>query len=232
MKRILVLEDEDAIREFVVINLKRAGYATSEARSGEEALALFSNENGAFDIAVLDIMMPGIDGLTVCREIRKQNAAIGIILLTAKTQEADKINGLMLGADDYVTKPFSPSELVARIDALYRRVERQTGGSHQNRGELCSGEFVLDIRNRELRKNGKRIELTQLEFSIMEYFLNNIGKPLDRLDILKRVWGESYIGEEKIVDVNVRRLRMKIENDPSAPRHIQTVWGHGYKWQE
>lgn len=231
MKKILVMEDEDAIREFVVINLKRAGYDTIEARNGEEALAIFRDGSLHFDMALLDIMVPGIDGLTVCREIRKINSGIGIILLTAKTQEADKVNGLMLGADDYVTKPFSPSELVARVDALYRRVERQNGAS-SDRSDLKSGPFVLDLRNRELRKNGMRIELTQLEFSIMEYFFRNIGVSLGRNDILCRVWGESYIGEEKIVDVNMRRLRMKIEDDPSVPKYIQTIWGQGYKWQE
>lgn len=231
MKQILILEDEDAIREFIVINLQRAGYTTVEAHTGDEALALYQRDPDAFDLAVLDIMVPGPDGLAVCQEIRKSSATIGIIMLTARTQETDKVNGLKLGADDYITKPFSPSELVARVEALYRRVESQMAGA-QRRGKLRSGEFTLDLRNRELFRGERKIELTQLEFLMMEYFFRNAGAQLTRSNILQRVWGESYLGEEKIVDVNVRRLRMKIEDDPSQPKHILTVWGHGYKWQE
>ncbi len=232
MKKILVAEDEAAIREFVVINLERAGYEVTEADCGEAALQRFDEENGNFDIAILDIMMPGIDGLSVCRELRKRSGSIGIIMLTAKTQEMDKVSGLMLGADDYVTKPFSPSELVARVDALYRRVALAEVRAQNNfQEEIRSGEFVLNLRNRTLLKRGKAIELTQVEFQIMEYFFSNPGAALDRTNILNHVWGEAYFGEEKIVDVNIRRLRMKIEDQPSSPQHIVTVWGLGYKWE-
>ena len=228
MKRILVMEDEDAIREFVVINLQRAGYDVVEANSGEAAL----ENHGEFDVAILDIMMPGIDGLTVCKELRKKSGNLGIIMLTAKTQEMDKVTGLMLGADDYVTKPFSPSELVARVDSLYRRVAIAEMREENNfQEELVSGDFVLNLRNRALKKKGRMIELTQVEFQIMEYFFSNPGVALDRTNILTHVWGEAYYGEEKIVDVNIRRLRMKIEDEPSNPRHIVTVWGLGYKWE-
>lgn len=232
MKRILVAEDEDAIREFVVINLQRAGYEVVEANCGEAALEKYEQENGNFDVAILDIMMPGIDGFAVCRELRQKSGNIGIIMLTARTQEMDKVSGLMLGADDYVTKPFSPSELVARVDALYRRVALAEVRAENNfQEEICSGEFALNLRNRTLRKKGKMIDLTQVEFQIMEYFFSNLGAALDRTDILNHVWGEAYFGEEKIVDVNIRRLRMKIEDEPSNPKHIVTVWGLGYKWE-
>ena len=233
MKKILVAEDEQAIREFVVINLKRAGYDTLEAGSGDEALQIYERENGNIDVALLDIMMPGeLDGLAVCRRLREKSGSIGIILLTARTQEMDKVSGLMMGADDYVTKPFSPSELVARVDAVYRRVAlEQTRSENNFKEEIRSGEFVLNLRNRSLTKSGKPIELTQVEFQLMEYFFCNPTAALDRSDILKHVWGDAYYGEEKIVDVNIRRLRMKVEDEPSNPKHIITVWGLGYKWE-
>jgi len=231
LKRVLVCEDEASIREFVVINLKRAGYEVVEAGSGEDALRLYDEQQGDFEVALLDIMLPGMDGFAVCRELRERNESIGIIILTARTQEMEKVGGLMMGADDYVTKPFSPSELVARVDALHRRVIAAREREAVNYLEkIVSGEFVLNLRNRTLKKQGQLVELTQVEFQIMEYFFSNQGKALSRTDILNRVWGEEYFGEEKIVDVNIRRLRMKIENDPSEPRHILTVWGMGYKW--
>ena len=233
MKKILVAEDEQAIREFVVINLRRAGYDTLEAGTGEEALEIYERENGSIDVALLDIMMPGqLDGLAVCRQLREKSGSIGIILLTARTQEMDKVSGLMMGADDYVTKPFSPSELVARVDAVYRRVALEQMRNENNfREEIRSGEFVLNLRNRSLMKAGKPIELTQVEFQLMEYFFCNPTTALDRGAILKHVWGDAYYGEEKIVDVNIRRLRMKVEDEPSNPKHIITVWGLGYKWE-
>ena len=231
MKKILVCEDEDAIRDFVVINLTRAGYEVTEATNGEEALQKYDENNGDFDVAILDIMMPGIDGLQVCKELRNMNGGIGIIMLSARTQEMDKVTGLMLGADDYITKPFSPSELTARVDSLYRLVARSEANNENNfKEELKSGIFTLNLRNRSLTKNDTIIELTQVEFQIMEYFFSNPGTALDRTDILNHVWGEQYVGEEKIVDVNIRRLRMKVEDEPSNPKYIVTVWGLGYKW--
>ena len=231
MKKILVCEDEDAIRDFVVINLTRAGYEVTEATNGEEALQKYDEFNGDFDVAILDIMMPGIDGLQVCKELRNMNSGIGIIMLSARTQEMDKVTGMMLGADDYITKPFSPSELTARVDSLYRRVVMSEANSENNfKEELKSGIFTLNLRNRSLTKNGTIIELTQVEFQIMEYFFSKPGTALDRTDILNHVWGEQYVGEEKIVDVNIRRLRMKVEDEPSNPKYIVTVWGLGYKW--
>ncbi len=230
MKRILIVEDEEPIREFESINLQRAGYETVEADCGETALEIFNSDAIGFDIILLDIMMPGISGIDVCKEIRKKNDAVGIIMLTAKSQEMDKISGLMTGADDYITKPFSPAELLARVDSLYRRVSRQSEKATVDTNRIVCGEFVLDLRRRSLTKNGKNIELTQVEFQMIEYFFNHHDEALMRDEILKEVWGENYFGEEKIVDVNVRRLRMKVEDDPSLPKHLATVWGMGYKW--
>lgn len=232
MKRILIVEDEAAIREFEAINLKRVGYETVEAGSAEEALAIFDNDPKGFDIALLDISMPGMDGFQLCRELRKRSVTLGIIMLTARTQEMDKISGLMLGADDYITKPFSPTELLARVDSLYRRVDMLNHRTAPVKvtDEITLGIYSLNMRRRTLTKNGIPIELTQIEFEIMEYFFTNPDVALDRTDILNRVWGNAYFGEEKIVDVNIRRLRMKIEDDASKPRHLLTVWGMGYKW--
>ena len=228
MKKVLVLEDESSIRSFVVINLKRSGYEPIEAETGEQALEELK-KNPDIRVALLDVMLPDIDGFEVCRRIRASGSKIGIIMLTAKSQEMDKVTGLMTGADDYVTKPFSPAELTARIDAIYRR----TGGDVEEdsaSGELTSGPFRLNTRNRTLEKNGSRIRLTQIEYSIMKLFIDNPGKALSREEILTDVWGRDYFGELKIVDVNIRRLRIKIEDDPTIPSFITTVWGFGYKW--
>ena len=226
MRKVLVLEDEENIRSFVVINLKRAGYETIEAGTGEEALALIKEDPG-IKVALLDIMLPGIDGFEVCRRIRAMDSKIGIIMLTARTQEMDKVTGLMTGADDYVTKPFSPAELTARVDALYRR----TGGEPAaDSAEISQPPFLLNTRNRTLEKNGQRVKLTQVEYSIMKLFMDNPGKALSRDEILNAVWGKNYVGELKIVDVNIRRLRIKIEDNAQAPTYITTVWGYGYKW--
>lgn len=231
MKRILIAEDEAAIREFEAINLKRAGYTVVEAGSGEEALDIYDTDVLGFDIALLDISMPGMDGFTLCKELRKRSETIGVIMLTARTQEMDKISGLMMGADDYITKPFSPTELLARVDSLYRRVEMQSSKKMNiSSDEITLGEFTLNIRRRTLTKSGKNIELTQVEFQMVDYFFNNPDTVLSRNDILTKVWGANYFAEEKIVDVNIRRLRMKIEDDPSEPKHLLTVWGLGYKW--
>ncbi|MBR6509287.1 MAG: response regulator transcription factor [Clostridia bacterium] len=231
MKNILIVEDEVAIREFEAINLKRVGYTVTEAGSGEEALDIYDNLGESFDIALLDISMPGMDGFTLCKELRKRSETLGIIMLTARTQEMDKISGLMLGADDYITKPFSPTELLARVDSLYRRVEMQNQRVIVTPSDdITLGEFTLNLRKRTLQKNSVNIELTQVEFQMIEYFFNNPDVALDRTDILNKVWGSNYYGEEKIVDVNMRRLRKKIEDDPSNPKHLVTVWGMGYKW--
>ena len=226
MKKVLVLEDEENIRSFVVINLKRAGYDAVEASTGEEALEKLK-QTPDIKVALLDIMLPDIDGFEVCRRIRATDNKIGIIMLTARTQEMDKVTGLMTGADDYMTKPFSTAELTARIDALFRRV----GGSDTHSdSEISQPPFLLNVRNRTLEKNGVRIKLTQVEYSIIKLFMDNPGKALSREEILDAVWGKEYLGELKIVDVNIRRLHIKIEDDSQSPTYITTVWGYGYKW--
>ena len=211
MKRVLIAEDESAIREIIAITLKRAGYEVTEACDGEEALSLYSEKGGDIDVVLLDIMMPKVDGLEVCKRLRAVSGNVGIIMLTAKTQEMDKVSG---------------------VDSVYRRVA-MTGGAEKasSKSDIISiSPFELNIRNRALFKNGEQIELTQVEFQIIEFFFVNAGKALSRNDILKHVWGESYFGDEKVVDVNIRRLRMKIEDEPSLPKHLVTVWGMGYKW--
>ena len=227
MRKVLVLEDEENIRSFVVINLKRAGYQTVEAGTGEEALEVLK-ANPDVKVALLDVMLPGIDGFEVCRRIRAMDNKIGIIMLTARAQEMDKVTGLMTGADDYVTKPFSPAELTARVDALFRRTGGDEGAASAD--EVSDPPFLLNTRNRTLEKNGQRVKLTQVEYSIMKLFMDNPGKALSREEILDSVWGRDYFGELKIVDVNIRRLRIKIEDDPTNPSFITTVWGYGYKW--
>ena len=224
MKRVLVVEDEASIREMVALNLKMAGWEVVEAPSAERALELMHHGEEC-DAALLDIMLPGMDGLSLCETIRRENNEIGIIIVSAKGQESDKIRGLSIGADDYITKPFSVSELVARLEALSRRIKR--GGvpakPAEEQEQLISGPFVLDEKSRMLYKNGTAIDLTQVEFQIMELFFRNPGTALVREKILEGVWGKNYFGDVKIVDVNIRRLRMKIEDEPSSPQHILTV---------
>lgn len=231
MKKILVVEDEYAIRDVITLNLKIAGYDVVGAESAEHAIELYNCDSASFDVAMLDIMLPGMSGLELCKMIRKDNARIGIIMLTAKTQEEDKIEGLATGADDYVTKPFSIKELVARVDAIYRRTSANSVSSHDGK-KLTSGAFVLDTNSRILTKSGKELDLTQVEYQIMELFFENPGIALDRDKILKSVWGENYYGDIKIVDVNICRLRTKIEDEANSPKHIATVWGYGYRWNE
>ena len=233
MVRVLVVEDEANIREMIALNLRLAGMEAVEAESAEAALPLLEKKPGC-DAAILDVMLPGMNGFSLCETIRRTDQKIGIIILSAKGQEQDKIRGLSIGADDYMTKPFSVSELLARVGALCRRVGRSAGNDAGENAlsSLVSGSFVLDENRRVLLKAGKPIELTQVEFQIMELFFRNPGVALVRERILKGVWGENYFGDVKIVDVNIRRLRMKVEDEPSHPAHILTVWGYGYRWEE
>ena len=235
MKKVLIAEDEASIREFIVINLKRSGYDVVEAENGEEAINKSEEENGNIDVAVLDIMMPLKDGLEVCKYLRAKSSKIGIIMLTAKTQEMDKVTGLLVGADDYVTKPFSPSELMARVDAVYRRVSimnENEKAAVANPDLTTVGDFSLDYRDRILYKNGSPIELTQIEFQLLDYLFKNPDVTLSRSDILNKVWGDGYFVDDKVVDVNIHRLRNKVEDEPTQPKHLITIWGRGYKWIE
>lgn len=203
MSKVLILEDEDSIRKFIKINLKRVGYEIIEAKTGEEVLEK-SLDNDNISVAILDVMLPGINGFKVCKELRKRSKEIGIIILTAKSQELDKITGLSIGADDYITKPFSPSELVARVDALYRRVDLSQNNKTQG---FINGSFRIDNKGRKIYKNNKILDLTPIEYDLMNMFLTNPNSALSRNDILDEVWGENYFGNCKAVDVNIRRLR-------------------------
>ena len=224
-EKILILEDEIGIRSFVSINLKREGYEIIEAGTGTEAIEQISN-NSDISIALLDVMLPDMSGIEVCKFIRQQFDQIGIIMLTAKGQEEDKLEGFISGADDYIVKPFSIKELLVRVSALIRRVKKDEKKLQTN--EIISDPFILNIDKRKLYKNGIEIELTPTEFSIVKYLMVNTKKSLSRDQILNEVWGSNYLYDFKIVDVNIRRIRNKIEDDPSKPKYIQTVWGYGY----
>lgn len=258
--RILLLEDEESIRGFVRINLKRNEMEVTEAETGEAALALAETE-GPFDIALLDVMLPTISGFEVCEQLRKQYPGMGIIMLTAKSQEEDKIYGLELGADDYVQKPFSPGELIARIKSLYRRMksepalsvqsgvgpaslEKNEAQSHVDAAattattvsasvgmEIRIPPFVLSIPERKLWKDEREIILTPTEWTLVRLLMEREGASVSRDHILSEVWGRYYVGDLKVVDVNIRRIRQKIEMNPSEPSFIETVWGFGYRWK-
>ena len=229
MTKILVLEDEASIRSFIMINLKKNNFDIVETSSGEEALEKLDD---TVDIALLDVMLPGISGFEVCKRAREQYPALGIIMLTAKGQEENKIEGLELGADDYIVKPFSPKELLARINALARRLNivDKVAVVEQNTDQIVTGKFTILPEERKLLKDGVEIELTPIEFSLVKYFMENPNKAIHRDEILNNVWGYNYVGDFKIVDVNIRRIRQKIEDDPSTPKYIEKVWGYGYRW--
>ncbi len=227
--KLMVLEDEYAIRSFVTLNLKREGYEIIEAESGEQAIELY-NANPDIKVAILDVMLPGIDGFEVLKYLRGKNPQMGVIMLTARTHEQDKVLGLEYGADDYISKPFSPTELIARIRSLIRRL---TNTSQEEKADILkSGPFTLNLSDRKFYKSEKEIELTPKEFEILELFLKNAKKSLSRDQILNEIWGKNYFGDLKVVDVNMRRIRKKIEADPAEPRFLKTVWGYGYRWEE
>jgi len=217
--KVLVVEDESSIRKFISINLNREGFEVLEAASGEEALDIVRRVQPR--VVVLDLMLPGIDGFEVCQSIRKSIPNIVIIMLTAKSQDMDKIMGLELGADDYMVKPFNPLELIARIRANLRKIDNARG---QLKKAITFREFELDLEAQKFYKRGIEIELTPIEFSMMRMFMEGNNKAFSRDEILNIVWGKNYFGDMKTVDVHVRRIREKIEDDPSNPRIIETVW--------
>lgn len=228
--KILILDDEDPIRQFMKINLDYQGYQTVEASSGEEALRIFEEEKPA--VAILDIMLPGISGYEVCEKIRDKSPMTGIIMVSAKSQDIDKILGLEKGADDYIIKPFNPQELILRVKSLMRRVNlNPSGESSDEVKSLTDGPFTLDIYSKTFFKNDQEIDVTPTEFTILEYFIKNKGKAMTRDEIMKETWGDNYSNDTKIVDVNIRRIRAKIEENPAKPEYIETVWGTGYRWK-
>lgn len=228
MKHILIAEDELAIREFIAINLTRAGYDVISVVDGQEAIDVYNAKKDDLNLVVLDLMMPKKDGIEVCKYIRNCDKDIGIIILSAKSQEIDKVSGLMMGADDYIVKPFSPSELLARVDALFRRIVTSQKTKIEET-KLISSPFILDTKKKTLQKGDVEIELTLTEYTLMVMFLSNKGAAFSRAQILETIWPNVKI-EEKAVDVNIRRLRIKIEDEASNPKYISTVWGIGYRW--
>lgn len=225
MKKILIIEDEESIRGFLKINLKRNGYEVIEADNGELGVKLALKEKPA--IIILDVMLPGIDGFKVCKVIRNEDEKVGIIMLTAKSQDLDKIMGLEYGADDYIIKPFNPMELLLRIKALLRRIS-----DYEEKKGIIQGKFKLDIYAKRIFKNNKEIDLTPKEYSIIKLFIENPNKAFSRDELMDLVWGEDYIGDPKIVDVNIRRLRSKIECSSLNEKFIETIWGFGYRWRD
>ena len=222
---ILIVEDEESIRGFLKINLKRNGYEVIEADNGELGVKLALKEKPA--IIILDVMLPGIDGFKVCKIIRNEDEKVGIIMLTAKSQDLDKIMGLEYGADDYIIKPFNPMELLLRIKALLRRIS-----DYEEKKGIIQGKFKLDIYAKRIFKNNKEIDLTPKEYSIIKLFIENPNKAFSRDELMDLVWGEDYIGDPKIVDVNIRRLRSKIECSSLNEKFIETIWGFGYRWRD
>ncbi|HHX69791.1 MAG: response regulator transcription factor [Miniphocaeibacter sp.] len=225
-EKILLVEDEENIRKFTRINLEREGFKVIEAETGELGVELAQSENPL--VVILDIMLPGIDGYEVCRILREKIPNIGIIMLTAKTQENDKILGLERGADDYLSKPFNPKELVLRIKSLIRRLEKPV----ENSNIITHGPYQLDLYSKAFKKDGVYIELTPTELSIITLFMKNPGRAFTRNELLDLNWGEEFVGDTKIVDVNIRRLRSKIEDNPGKPKYLETVWGTGYRWKK
>lgn len=225
MKKILIIEDEESIRGFLKINLKRNGYEVIEADNGELGVKLALKEKPA--IIILDVMLPGIDGFKVCKIIRNEDEKVGIIMLTAKSQDLDKIMGLEYGADDYIIKPFNPMELLLRIKSLLRRIS-----DYEEKKGIIQGKFKLDIYAKRIFKNNKEIDLTPKEYSIIKLFIENPNKAFSRDELMDLVWGEDYIGDPKIVDVNIRRLRSKIECSSLNEKFIETIWGFGYRWRD
>lgn len=224
--RVLVIEDEESIRRFITLNLNAAGFSVAEAANGEDGIALL--KPFVPQVVVLDIMLPGISGLEVCRVVRERIPGTFVIMLTARAQDTDKILGLELGADDYMVKPFNPLELIARLKALLRR----SAGTREKKLILVSGDLRLNLAANKLFKGEREIELTPTEFALLRVFMENPGKALKRDEMLDSVWGEDYFGDTKTLDVHIRRLREKIEDNPSQPEYIKTIWGYGYRWQE
>lgn len=224
--KVLVVEDEDSIRKFVKINLEREGFQVLEAGTGEEGLEIAANND--IDIVILDLMLPGIDGYEVCKRLREESEELGIIMLTAKSQDLDKIMGLEFGTDDYMTKPFNPMELVLRVKSLAKRIDN----AGDDDSILVYRPFKIDVYSRKFYKDDKEIVLTPTEFQIAKLFLESPGKAFRRDEILNIVWGYDFMGDSKIVDVNIRRLRSKIEDDSSNPEYIETIWGVGYRWKD
>ncbi|GAB3495534.1 MULTISPECIES: response regulator transcription factor [Amycolatopsis] len=229
MTRVLIVEDEESFADPLAFLLRKEGFTAAVAATGQEALEEF-DRNGA-DIVLLDLMLPGMSGTDVCKQLR-QRAAVPVIMVTARDSEIDKVVGLELGADDYVTKPYSARELIARVRAVLRR-----GGEPGSEGAelaplvLAAGPVRMDVERHVVTVDGGEVSLPLKEFDLLEYLLRNVGRVLTRGQLIDRVWGADYVGDTKTLDVHVKRLRSKIEPDPGSPRHLVTVRGLGYKFE-
>ncbi|MBU5592953.1 response regulator transcription factor [Clostridium sp. MSJ-4] len=227
-KKVLIVEDENSIRGFLRINFQRNDFIVIEASSAEEGLRKAILEKP--HIAVLDVMLPGMDGFSLCKNLRGRFPEMGIIMLTARNQDMDKIMGLEQGADDYLVKPFNPLELMLRVKAIIRRIEGKLISADEE--IIHRYDFKLNLYSQKLYKNEKEICVTPKEYLLFKLFIENPGKAFTRDELLNIVWGYDFFGDPKIVDVNIRRLRTKIEENPSAPKYIETVWGTGYRWND
>ena len=230
MKKVLVAEDEESIRDFIVINLTRSGYDVEQAENGAVALDLFSKNESGFDVAILDIMMPEMDGLTVCKELRKRSSDLGIIMLSAKTQEMDKVTGLLVGADDYVTKPFDAKEVMARIKAVLRRTKGEGEAAGTVKKVVVYDKLEINIENYEMKVDGVVVDTPPKELELIYHFASNPNRVYTRDQLLDEVWGFDYYGDSRTVDVHVKRLREKLEG-VSDKWSLKTVWGVGYKFE-
>lgn len=230
MKKVLILEDEVSIRSFVVINLKRAGYEVVEAGTGEEALELLK-ANPDVGVAILDIMLPGIDGFEVCRSIRVTDKKIGIIMLTARSQEMDKITGLMTGADDYMTKPFSPSELVARVKAHLNRYERLVSSNVKENSIIEIRGIKIDKTARRVWVNGEEKNFTSREFDLLTFLAENPNHVFTKEELFRKIWDMDSVGDIATVTVHIKKIREKIEVNSAKPQYIETIWGVGYRFK-
>ncbi len=225
MTRILLVEDEESLSDPLSYLLEKEGYSVAVAATGPEGLAEF--DRGGADLVLLDLMLPGLSGIDVCRQLR-QRSSVPVIMLTAKDSEVDKVVGLEIGADDYVTKPYSSRELLARIKAVLRR---QTEPEELVPATVEAGPVRMDVERHQVTVSGTTVSLPLKEFELLEMLLRNAGRVLTRGQLIDRVWGSDYVGDTKTLDVHVKRLRAKVEPDPSAPRHIVTVRGLGYKFE-
>ncbi|WP_419887989.1 response regulator transcription factor [Neobacillus niacini] len=226
--RILVVEDEIPIRKLIVFNLQRSNFEVLEAGDGKEAIQLVHDQSPA--LVLLDLMLPDMDGFEICTKLRETHPELPIVIVSARGQDMEKIMGLELGADDYIVKPFNPLELVARIRSVLRRTNLAAPKSPVN--EIRTGPFVLELKTQRFYKSGKLVKLTAREYQLVKLFFARFNEPITRDELLDEIWGVNYFGDPKTVDVHIRRLREKIEDDPSQPIHLKTIWGFGYCFHE
>lgn len=227
VEKVLLVEDEIAIRKFTKINVEKAGFQVLEAGTGEDGVRIALEENP--HVVILDVMLPGMNGFEVCDILRNEMPNVGIIMLTAKIQDVDRILGLEKGADDYMVKPFNPQELVLRIQSLVRRI-KLTNDDDKKSQVLKYGPFELNSYSKRFTKDNKDIVLTPTELSLIKIFLENVNRAFTREELMQQAWGEDNKADTKIIDVNIRRIRSKIEDDPGKPKYLHTVWGVGYRW--